>query len=40
LHRAIAQISDVLEDPAYGTLGLAQAVTYRSILAGPDADKA
>src|SRR5262249_5500893 len=33
LHRAVAQISDVQADAAYGTLGLAQTVTYRSIVA-------
>jgi two-component system, NtrC family, sensor kinase len=35
LHGAMAHIPDVLVDPAYGTVGLAQAVTYRSILAVP-----
>src|SRR6516164_6999526 len=35
LHGAIAHIPDVLADPAYGTLGLAQEITYRSILAVP-----
>src|SRR5215472_4432548 len=35
LHSAIAHIPDVLVDVAYGTVGLAQAVTYRSILAVP-----
>ena len=35
LHRAVAQIPDVHADPAYGTLGLAQTVTYRSIVAVP-----
>jgi len=35
LHRAVAQIPDVQADPAYGTLGLAQTVTYRSIVAVP-----
>ena len=29
------QIPDVLGDPAYGVLGLVQAVNYRSILAVP-----
>src|SRR6516164_8907544 len=29
LRRAVAQIPDVLADPAYGPLGLAQAVKYR-----------
>src|SRR5262249_5520231 len=33
LHRAVAQIPDVQADPAYGTLDLAQTVTYRSIVA-------
>src|SRR6266581_1479106 len=32
LHRAVVQISDVLADPAYGALDLAQTVTYRSIV--------
>ncbi len=35
LHRAVVQIPDVQVDPTYGTLGLAQAVTYKSILAVP-----
>jgi len=35
LRRAVVQIPDVLADPAYGPLGLAQAVKYRSILAVP-----
>src|SRR5262249_32995667 len=35
LHRAVAQIPDVQADPAYGTLDLAQTVTYRSIVAVP-----
>jgi two-component system, NtrC family, sensor kinase len=35
LHRAVAQIPDVQADPAYGTLGLAETVTYRSIVAVP-----
>jgi two-component system NtrC family sensor kinase len=35
LHRAVVQIPDVLADPAYGAVGLAQTVTYRSILAVP-----
>src|SRR6516165_5125697 len=35
LRRAVVQIPDVLADPAYGHLGLAQAVNYRSILAVP-----
>jgi two-component system, NtrC family, sensor kinase len=35
LHRAVAQIPDVQADPAYGTLVLAQTVTYRSIVAVP-----
>jgi len=35
LHRAVAQISDVQAEPAYGTLDLAQRVTYRSIVAVP-----
>jgi two-component system, NtrC family, sensor kinase len=35
LHRAVAQIPDVQADPAYGTLGLAKTVTYRSIVAVP-----
>jgi GAF domain-containing protein len=37
LRRAVVQIPDVLADPAYGplSLGLAQAVNYRSILAVP-----
>src|SRR5262249_43168684 len=32
---AVVQIPDVLEDSAYGVLGVAQAVTYRSLLAVP-----
>src|SRR6516164_6487611 len=35
LHRAIAEIPDVLADPAYGVAGLARKVTYRSALAVP-----
>src|SRR6516165_10504801 len=35
LCRAVVQIPDVLADPAYGRLDLAQAVNYRSILAVP-----
>ena len=35
LHRAVVQIPDVLTDPAYGALDLAQTVTYRSIVAVP-----
>src|SRR5215469_3409357 len=35
LHRAVAQISDVQAEPAYGTLDLAQMVSYRSIVAVP-----
>src|SRR6266568_426417 len=35
LHRAVVQIPDVLADPAYGALDLAQTVTYRSIVAVP-----
>ena len=35
LHRVVAQISDVQAEPAYGTLDLAQMVTYRSIVAVP-----
>ena len=35
LRRAVAQIPDVQADPAYGTLSLAEAVTYRSIAAVP-----
>jgi signal transduction histidine kinase/putative methionine-R-sulfoxide reductase with GAF domain len=35
LRRAVVQIPDVLGDPAYGVLGLVQAVNYRSILAVP-----
>jgi len=35
LHRAIAQIPDVLVDSTYVFVRLAQAVTYRSILAVP-----
>src|SRR5262245_8526708 len=35
LHRAVAQISDVQAEPAYGTLDLAQMLTYRSIVAVP-----
>src|SRR5262249_9069663 len=35
LRRAIVQIPDVLADRDYGVLGLAQVVTYRSILAVP-----
>jgi two-component system NtrC family sensor kinase len=35
LHRAVVQIPDVLADPAYGVLDLAQTVNYRSILAVP-----
>src|SRR6516225_2919297 len=35
LRRAVVQIPDVLADPAYGHLGLAQTVKYRSILAVP-----
>src|SRR5262249_45982881 len=35
LPRASAQIPDVQADPAYGTLDLAQTVTYRSIVAVP-----
>ena len=35
LHRAVAQIPDVQVDPAYGVLGVAHAVTYRSLVAVP-----
>ena len=35
LQRAIAEIPDVLADPAYGVVGLARKVTYRSALAVP-----
>jgi GAF domain-containing protein len=35
LHRGVVQIPDVLADPAYGVLDLAQTVNYRSILAVP-----
>jgi GAF domain-containing protein len=35
LRRAVVQIPDVLADPAYGVLDLAQTVNYRSILAVP-----
>src|SRR5262249_50559826 len=35
VRRAIVQIPDVLADRDYGVLGLAQVVTYRSILAVP-----
>src|SRR6516162_5830942 len=35
LHRAVAQISDVQAEPAYGTVDLARMVTYRSIVAVP-----
>jgi GAF domain-containing protein len=35
LHCAIAEIPDVLVDPAYGVVGLARRVTYRSALAVP-----
>src|SRR5262249_28348401 len=35
LHCAIAEIPDVLADPAYGVVGLARRVTYRSALAVP-----
>jgi PAS domain S-box-containing protein len=35
LRRAVAQIPDVQEDTAYGVLGVAQAVTYRSIVSAP-----
>src|SRR6516225_5231277 len=35
LHRGVVQIPDVLADPAYGRLDLAQTVNYRSILAVP-----
>jgi GAF domain-containing protein/DNA-binding response OmpR family regulator len=35
LNRAMVQIPDVLADPAYGTLGFARTVTFRSILAAP-----
>src|SRR6202048_4879069 len=35
LRRAVAQIPDVQADSAYGTLSLAEAVTYRSIAAVP-----
>ena len=35
LHRAVAHIADVQADPAYGVMGVAQAVTYRSIVAVP-----
>jgi two-component system, NtrC family, sensor kinase len=35
LRRAVVQIPDVLADPAYGVLDLAQTVKYRSILAVP-----
>jgi two-component system, NtrC family, sensor kinase len=35
LRRAIAQIPDVLLDPAYRTLGLARTVSYRSIVGVP-----
>jgi two-component system NtrC family sensor kinase len=35
LHRAVVQIPDVLADPAYGPLDLAQTVRYRSIVVVP-----
>src|SRR5262249_37140189 len=35
LRRAVAQIPDVQADSSYGTLSLAQVVSYRSILAVP-----
>ncbi len=35
LRRAVVQIPDVLADPTYGVLDLAQTVNYRSILAVP-----
>src|SRR5262249_18208522 len=35
LRRAVVQIPDVQADPAYGTISLAQVVTYRSIAAAP-----
>ena len=35
LRHAVAQVPDVQADSAYGTLGLAQAVNYRSIVAVP-----
>src|SRR5262245_57426478 len=35
LHRAVAHIPDIEADPAYGVLGVARAVTYRSLLAVP-----
>ena len=35
LHRAVAHIPDVRADPAYGVLGVAHAVTYRSLVAVP-----
>jgi len=35
LRGALIQIPDVLEDPAYGVLGVAEAVTYRSLVAVP-----
>jgi signal transduction histidine kinase/DNA-binding response OmpR family regulator len=35
LNRAMVQIPDVLLDRAYGVLGLARTVTYRSMLAAP-----
>jgi GAF domain-containing protein len=35
LHRAVVQIPDVLADPAYGALDLAQIATFRSVVAVP-----
>ena len=35
LYRTIVQIPDVLVDPAYGVLGFARVVTYRSLLSVP-----
>ena len=35
LRGAVTQIPDVAEDPGYGVLGVAEAVTYRSLVAVP-----
>jgi GAF domain-containing protein/CheY-like chemotaxis protein/anti-sigma regulatory factor (Ser/Thr protein kinase) len=35
VHRAVSHIKDVRTDPAYGVLAVAQAVTYRSLIAVP-----
>ena len=35
LHRAVVQIPDVLADPGYGALDLAQTATFRSVVAVP-----